>query len=68
MKTDLILALRTTKGLNLDNFYHKYHKHLESVYDIKELLKDNILIIKDNYLSINPKYLYLENEIILKII
>lgn len=68
MKTDLILSLRTTKGLSLDSFYHKYHKHLESVYDIKELLKDNILIIKDNYLSINPKYLYLENEIILKII
>ncbi len=68
MENDVILALRTTKGLNLDDFYHKHQKKVQDIFNIKELLDNKQLIIKDNYLYINPEYLYISNEIILHFI
>ncbi len=68
IETDIMLSLRTTKGLNLTKFYNKYQRKLIDIYNINNLLEDKILTIKNNYLSINKKYLYLENEIVLKIL
>ena len=67
MDNEIMLGLRKIKGINLIDFKNKYHKSLEEVYDIKELLENNYLIKKDNYLSINKEYIYLSNEILLKI-
>ena len=67
MDNEIMLGLRKLEGINLIDFKNKYHKSLEEVYDIKELLENNYLIKKDNYLSINKEYIYLSNEILLKI-
>lgn len=64
----IILALRTTKGLDLKKFKVTYQKDLQDIYNIDELLQENKLIIKDNYLTINKDYFYLSNEILLTFI
>ena len=61
---ELILGFRKIKGINMDDFYKKYNKDILSLYNIKDLVNDDKLVIKDNYISINDKYLYIENEIL----
>ena len=39
-----------------------------NLYNIKELINDNKLILNGNYLFINPKYYYLSNEILINFI
>ena len=64
----IILGLRKVNGINIINFKNKYNIDIISLYNIKELIKDNKLILKDNYLFINPKYYYLSNEILINFI
>lgn len=64
----LILGLRKTKGINLNDFTNKYHKNIIELYNIKDLIKEKKLILKNNYLYINPKYYYLANEILINFI
>ena len=64
----LILGLRKVKGINIDEFYKSFDVEIFSLYNIKELIKDNKLILKDNYLFINPKYYYLSNEILINFV
>lgn len=64
---ELMLGLRKLKGINLNDFKEKYNEDLESIYDIKDLLKNNYLVKKDNYLSINKDYIYISNEILINI-
>ncbi len=61
---ELILGFRKTKGISIDDFYNKYNIDIKELYNIKDLIKDNKLIIKDKYISINSDYLYIENEIL----
>jgi oxygen-independent coproporphyrinogen-3 oxidase len=61
---ELILGFRKTKGINMNDFYKKYNKDILSLYNIKDLVKEDKLVIRDNYISINDKYLYIENEIL----
>ena len=61
---ELILGFRKTKGINMNNFHKKYNKDILSLYNIKDLVKEDKLVIKDNYIFINDKYLYIENEIL----
>ena len=68
MENELILGLRKIKGVNMKLFEEKYHKKIEEVFDIKELLSNNMLLINEDYLLINPKYLYLSNEILVQFI
>lgn len=61
---EVMLALRLIKGLNLEEFNHKYSLYLDDLYDYDALLKEGLLKINDNYLFIPEKHLYLENYII----
>ena len=61
---ELILGFRKTKGINMNDFYKKYNKDILSLYNIKDLINEDKLVIKGNYISINDKYLYIENEIL----
>jgi oxygen-independent coproporphyrinogen-3 oxidase len=61
----IILGLRKTKGINLEEFQLKYHCNLIDLYNIKDLLREKKLILQDNKLFINPKYYYLSNEILI---
>ena len=68
MSYELILGFRKIKGINKIDFKKKYNKDLLDLYNIKELLNKNMLILKDNYISINKDYLYMSNEILINFI
>ena len=66
MENELMLGLRKTKGINLNEFFNKYDINLQDVFDIKPLLKTKYLIYKNGNIFVNPSKLYVMNEILLK--
>ena len=68
MDYEIMLGFRKTKGINIKEFYDKYHVNIQSKYKIKELLESEDLIYKNGYIYINPDKLYIMNEILLKLI
>lgn len=64
----LILGLRKIEGINIQEFEKKFKKKITELYNIKELIEEEKLILENNYLFINPKYYYLSNEILLNFI
>ena len=68
MDNELMLGLRKTKGINLEEFYSKYNVNIQDVYDLKEVLKNKELIFENGYLYVNPIYIYVMNEILIKIL
>lgn len=68
MDNEIMLGLRLTSGINLQEFFDKYEVNLQEVYNIKPLLKNKQLIYKNGNIFINPKYIYVMNEILIKII
>ena len=61
---EIILKLRLAKGLNLDEFYQKYHHQLKEYYDYEPLIRDNLLVLTERCLSISEEKWYISNEII----
>lgn len=68
MEYELILGLRKINGVNLKEFYQKYHLNMQDVFPIKPLIKNKDLILKDGNIMINPEKLYVMNEILLKLV
>lgn len=68
MDYEIILGLRKTKGINIQEFFNKYHVGILDSYQIEPLIKNKELILKDGYLYINPKRIYVMNEILIKIV
>ncbi|MBE6157006.1 MAG: radical SAM family heme chaperone HemW [Firmicutes bacterium] len=68
MEYEMILGLRKTKGIKLQDFYDKYKVNMQDVFPIKPLIKNGDLIYEDGYVKINPKKLYIMNEILLKLV
>ncbi len=68
MEYELILGLRKLEGINLKEFYDKYHVNMQSLFPIKPLLKNGDLIYKEGNIAINPDKLYIMNEILLKLV
>lgn len=64
----LILGLRKIKGINIIKFKKKYNLDITTLYNIKDLIKEDKLILSNNHLYINPKYYYLSNEILMNLI
>ena len=60
----LILGFRKIKGINKNDFYNRYHVDILSLYNIKDLIKEGLLIDDGEYLKINKEYLYVENSIL----
>lgn len=67
-KNRLMLGLRLTKGINLNEWFLTYGENLEVDPNIKELIKEKLLKVENNYLFINPKKLYVMNEILVRLI
>lgn len=68
MENEVMLGLRKTKGINLQEFFDKYEVNIQDVFPVKPLVKSKQLIYKDGYIFISPKYIYVMNEILLKLI
>ena len=67
MFNHLMMSLRLVRGLDIDDFYHRYHLSVFEVF--KEALKKHLslktLIIDDHYLRCSKESLYLLNEILI---
>ena len=68
IKYELILGFRLTNGINIDDFKKKYNMSILDYPNIKILLDNNDLLIKNGNIFINPDKLYIENEILTKLI
>ncbi|MBQ6840586.1 MAG: radical SAM family heme chaperone HemW [Bacilli bacterium] len=68
MDYEIMLGFRKTNGINVREFYEKYHVNIQSKYNIEELLENEDLIYKDGNLFINPDKLYVMNEVLLKLL
>lgn len=67
-ENEMILGLRKIKGVNKKSFYKKYHRNIDDVFNIKELLDKKYLIDDGENIFINEKYLYVQNSILMKFI
>ena len=65
---EVMLNLRKITGINKKEFYNKYKINFNEVFNIDNLIKQELLIENEEYIYINPKYLFISNEIIYKII
>ncbi len=68
MDNELMLGLRLTKGIDINEFKEKYNINIFEAYPIKALIKSKDLKLKKNRLFIPKNKLYIMNEILLKII
>ena len=68
MYNELMLGFRKMEGINLKKFFIKYDINMQEAFNLKQLLKDEELIVKDEFIYINPEYIYVMNEILIKII
>ncbi|MDD4212883.1 MAG: radical SAM family heme chaperone HemW [Bacilli bacterium] len=66
MQNEMMLGLRTIRGISLQEFEAKYGKALLDVYPVvNRLIHDKQLILKRGYIAIPTNRLYVSNTIIL---
>ena len=65
---EVMLNLRKTTGINKKNFFNKYGKKINDLYNLNELIKDGYLKESKENIYIPKKYLFVSNEIILKVL
>ncbi len=63
----LLLGLRKTVGININEFNSKFNCDLFEIYDLNKEL-DDLLIIENGYLKFTTKGLLLANEVFVKFI
>ena len=69
MDEEIILGLRKCNGINVSNFYEKFKVSIEERFPkIKDLIKEELLVLKDNHLFIPEEHFYISNHIIVKIL
>lgn len=68
MYNEVMLGLRKMEGINLKDFFRKYEVNLQEVFDLKEVLREEELLVDGEYLYVNPLYIYVMNEILIKIL
>ena len=61
---ELILGFRLINGININEFKKKYHKELINQYNIKELIKDGLLVNDGLNIKVNYDKIYVENSIL----
>ena len=67
MYNEIMLGFRKMDGINVEDFFIKYEKNIQEVFDFNKCLKEEEIIYDKGYLYINPKYIYVMNEIIINI-
>ena len=65
---EIILNLRTNRGIDLDKFKELYGHSLDELYNYDELLNRKILIIENNHLLIPVNLWYISNRIIVELL
>jgi len=63
---EIMLNLRTSKGISKETFYKKFNKNIESCYNYNNLILQGFLKEKDNYIYIPEDKWYISNEIIVR--
>lgn len=64
----IMLALRTTKGVNVDRYNKLFNTDFDTEYKDVLAKKGEFLIRENGYLKIKEEYLYVQNDIILAFI
>lgn len=66
----IMLALRTIKGLNLEDFHKTFNEDIlqTRASAIKKYIDNNMLELNDGYLRVTEQYFYVSNSIILELI
>lgn len=66
----IMLSLRTTKGLNLEEFKKEFKEDLlkSKSNNIEKLQHEGMIEISDGYLKISPDYFYVSNSIIIELL
>ena len=64
----LVLGLRKVNGINIEEFNKRYNTDILGLYNIKNLIKEEKLVIKDGYIFINKKYFYMSNDILINFV
>lgn len=67
MKEELILSLRTKKGLNINSYKSKYNIDFLSNSTVNDMINNELIVIKNERLYILEKNFFISNEIILKL-
>lgn len=68
MEEEMFLGLRKLEGVNIRKFEQKYHKKIDDVFDIDNLLKKGLLEQNDEYIYIPLRNIYISNEIMMEFI
>jgi oxygen-independent coproporphyrinogen-3 oxidase len=61
---ELILGFRLVNGINKNEFKEKYGVNLVDQYNIKELIKEGLLIDDGINVKVNYDKIYIENSIL----
>ncbi len=65
MSYELLLGLRKIEGVSKEQFFNKYQKKMEEVFDYQHHLNDQTLIDEGGFVRIPEDQLYVSNEILL---
>lgn len=68
MQNEMILGLRLISGVNLVDFYRKYNKTIEEVFNINKIFMNGLLINKNNYLYIPEDKIFISNEVLIEFV
>ncbi len=65
---EIMLGLRTNKGINKKIFKDKYNINIEDLINYRKLVINKILEEDNNYLKVNEEYFYVLDEVLMKLI
>lgn len=68
MQEEMFLGLRKLDGVDINKFKDKYHKKIEDIFNIKDLIESKKLIIENNKIRINEDYIYVSNDILINFV
>ena len=63
---EIMLGLRTNRGINRKEFIDKYNVSIEDIFNYKDLVNNKVLIEDKEYLIVNEDYFYVLDEILTK--
>ena len=67
-KNEIILGFRKLDGIDIVEFFNKYHTNIQDEFNITPLLKNGLLVLKDNMMFIRKDKVYVMNTILNEIL
>ena len=65
---EVMLNLRKSNGIDLDEFKNKYNRELKDIYNYKDLVELGVLELNNNHLYIPEDKWYISNSIIVDVL